>query len=391
MNIQAYGVIALLLVSTIIIQGSLFSTILRHSNYDRRKSSRLFKYTTLIRGGSTISTDAEIEYVPSGEPCTVIVSSTIGSSFLDKKKKLILPNNSTISELKTQLSKKFPGGPPVSIQRLIFGMRILNDNDILGNLTSISPIPILLDNISGTSAYNKTMTVSQALEAYTSLLVQQAYLGDQLQQFFTYTSPESSENTHHILSSLGDTHTDTLSPSNIHTLTYRTMFQILNTTLYSTYEEDIHDAFEREKEPEVYTSDTLAWRTESKKNGNNALAVALAKEFDLNMRGLIGFMYYSCLLGIFAYFGTTTQLSSQFLLFMVPVLWISKVRQLRLLSKLATYLILPVIPHLSFLMPLLPAPYQVIAQQASSWSEDEEREKEKIKKKKLKEIVLYFH
>ena len=60
-------------------------------------------------------------------------------------------------------------------------------------------------------------------------------------------------------------------------------------------------------------------------------------------------------------YGTTSPAAGQFLLFMVPVLWISKLRQLRLATKIVQYLVLPVIPSVEFLMPLLPAPMQVIA------------------------------
>ncbi len=60
-------------------------------------------------------------------------------------------------------------------------------------------------------------------------------------------------------------------------------------------------------------------------------------------------------------YGTTSPAAGQFLLVMVPVLWLSKLRQLRLVTKIVQYLVLPVIPSIEFLMPLLPAPMQVIA------------------------------
>lgn len=46
---------------------------------------------------------------------------------------------------------------------------------------------------------------------------------------------------------------------------------------------------------------------------------------------------------------------------MVPFLWVSKLRQLRLVSKLVVNLVVAMMPKFEFLMPLLPAPYQVIA------------------------------
>ena len=45
---------------------------------------------------------------------------------------------------------------------------------------------------------------------------------------------------------------------------------------------------------------------------------------------------------------------------MVPFLWVSKLRQLRLVSKLVVNFVVTMIPKFEFLMPLLPAPYQVI-------------------------------
>ena len=69
-------------------------------------------------------------------------------------------------------------------------------------------------------------------------------------------------------------------------------------------------------------------------------------------------------------YGTSSPAAGQFLILMVPVLWVSKLRQLRLLLKIVQYLVLPIIPSLDFLMPLLPAPYQVIAVETSRMSGD---------------------
>jgi len=46
---------------------------------------------------------------------------------------------------------------------------------------------------------------------------------------------------------------------------------------------------------------------------------------------------------------------------MVPLLWVSKLRQLRLAFKLLQNLSLPLISRMDFFMPLLPASLQVIA------------------------------
>ena len=41
--------------------------------------------------------------------CTVLVSTSFGSSFLDKRKRLTINRNATVSELKTLIREKFPG------------------------------------------------------------------------------------------------------------------------------------------------------------------------------------------------------------------------------------------------------------------------------------------
>jgi hypothetical protein len=140
----------------------------------------------LMRGGS--STEAEAESAAATEPSTaaagapqsytVMVTSSFGSPFLDKKKKLSVPENSTVAELKRLIEEKYPGSPPVAIQRLYFASRYLREEDVVSNLTLLQPIPILLDTITGTAGYNRTLSVAQAIDAYTSSVVQQAYLGD---------------------------------------------------------------------------------------------------------------------------------------------------------------------------------------------------------------------
>jgi len=268
--------------------------------------------------------------------------------FLDKKKRLSVPRNSTVGELKCLIEKKFPGCPPIPLQRLFVGVRLLQDDEIIGNITTTSPTPILLDMMSGVSVYNKTLSISQALEAHVASIVQQSYLGAKLRESFTTSITSTRTN--------NDTSSEMLLPDSSY---YRDMFDVVNRTLYETYAEDIAEALELEKEPETMADDTRAWRNPQKET--KPLAAALAKEFDLNGKGIKSFVYYSVLLGIFAVYGTTSPAAGQFLFLMVPVLWISKLRQLRLVMKILQYLVLPVIPSLEFLMPLLPAPMQVIA------------------------------
>ena len=311
------------------------------------------KIVTKLRGGA-----ADVEEVASSSssnnmlddgPCAILVSTSVGSMFLDKKKRLSVPRNSTVGELKGLIEKKFPGCPPIPLQRLFVGIRLLQDDEIIGNVTTTSPTPILLDMMSGVSVYNKTLSISQALEAHVASIVQQSYLGAKLRESFTTSIASTSASTNNDISSV-------ILPDSSY---YRDMFDVVNRTLYETYAEDIAEALELEKEPETMADDTRAWRNPQQET--KPLAAALAKEFDLNGKGIKSFVYYSILLGIFAVYGTTSPAAGQFLFLMVPVLWISKLRQLRLVMKILQYLVLPVIPSLEFLMPLLPAPMQVIA------------------------------
>ena len=326
--------------------------LLSTTNRRRRIGNRSGIDILAIRGGSSEIESSDSTVMP--KECNVVIQSTLGSSFLDKKKRLTIPSNSTILELKQQLAHKFPGSPPVSLQRLFYGFKYLKDDDIVGNVSSVSPIPIMLDMISGTSVYNKSMSISQTLEAYASLIVHQTYLHDKLKEQFTSQDAAAVD-------------------ESMQTVLYREMFESINQTLHETYREDIALALELEKDPEALSSDTIAWRAVNSPD-RNPLTEALAKEFDLNFRGIKHYLYYSVLLVVFAYFGTNTSVSSKFLLLMVPFLWVSKVRQLRIAFKLVSYVLLPFMPSMGFIMPLLPAPLQVIAIELSKIapaSEDE--------------------
>jgi hypothetical protein len=111
-----------------------------------------------LRGGSTLNFNLGGDPVPvssSGEldltgTAPVLVSTSFGSMFLDKKKKLVLGKNETVADLKAQLSSKFPGSPPVALQHLYFGSRRLEDSVLIGNISSLSPLPLALDMMSGT-------------------------------------------------------------------------------------------------------------------------------------------------------------------------------------------------------------------------------------------------
>lgn len=248
-------------------------------------TSRAFSSIVGLRGGDVNIAEMNNQQQQQVDttPITVTVSTMIGSSFLDKKKKIIIPRNSTVADLKQHISQKFPGSPPVEMQYLYFGAQYLHNNDTLATLTKLTNIPILLDMISGTSVYNRNMSVSQALEAYVSTLVQQAYLGDQLNAAYRDNNESHEEE-------------NTTVARPMRSPFYRRMFQELNASLYEKYADDIAGALEREKNPETITGDTAAWRNPQNNKKHSPLTAALAKEFDLNGRGLRNFAYYSIIL-----------------------------------------------------------------------------------------------
>jgi len=295
------------------------------------------KLVHTLRGGFDLNDLLKRQAKPIGNTGStdVVVATSIGSTFLDKKKKLSIARNETVHDLKVQISKKFPGSPPVSLQKLYFISRLLDNNETIGNISIISPIPIVLDMVSGTSVYNRNMTVSQALEAYAASVVQQSYLGAQLQALY---KPESNE-------------TEPMASPRL-----RELFHAINASVYERYHDAIAAAKLRESEPERASSDTAAWRSQKTVS---PLTAAIAKEFDLNWRGVRQYAFYSLvlivselycrcffcfiveslndnfslLLQVFSYFGTATPEAAALLLYLIPVLWISKLRQLRLIFK----------------------------------------------------------
>ena len=249
----------------------------------------LYKIAQLRGGSDVTSLDEPLKVVPS-EVCAIVVSTSVGSIFLDKKKRLTISRNATVGDLKCMIEKKFPGCPPTGLQKLFLGVRALADGELIGNITVTSPTPILLDMLSGTSVYNRTLSISQALEAHASLIVQQSYLGAKMRA--TYIDAGVEESAPNVETDVNGTVIQPQLESGL----YRDMFDAVNRTLYETYAEDIAEALEREKEPETLTDDTAAWRGKQKET--KPLAAALAKEFDLNIRGIKSFFYYSILLGV---------------------------------------------------------------------------------------------
>jgi len=321
----------------------------------------------------------------------VLVTTSIGSSFLDKKKRFILRDNMTVAELKAEVQKKFPGCPPVALQNIYFGLKRLGDDECIASVSPARPLPLMLDMLSGTSAYNRTFAVSQALEAYAALQTHQAYISSKIQQYFAY-SDSSEQKVTKLIDGI-DYNVNSFSKDKVvkvgedkgkdggieagvvigvnincgvlESLTYRRTFSGLLDRLHRDHTESIAMAIKVESKPEIASPDTAPWRSGQQKFF--PLKQEIAKTFDLNMRCMKNFTYYSLLLVIFSQYGTRSYESSFLILCMVPILWLMKLRQLRHLSHLFVNLSLSVFRKGSFLLPLLPAPYQALAHSSDNW------------------------
>lgn len=162
--------------------------------------------------------------------------------------------NDTVASLKRCIERSFPGQPPVRLQRLFLGTRALSDEDAIGELSDQTRIAVTLDTLCGTNAYNRTMSISEALEALCAIDVHAAANAEALMAVVDggakATDPMN-------LSNGGENETsDSLMP---HSLKYRSLFETLNTTLYSAYGSSITSALARETDPVQLTPDTAAW------------------------------------------------------------------------------------------------------------------------------------
>jgi hypothetical protein len=147
--------------------------------------------------------------------------------------------------------------------------------------------------ISGTGAYNRTFSVKQAIDAYISSLVHQAYLNEKLVSLMSY-----SNSNHSTLQTTYDNSNSTLdtSPDSIK---YILLYQHLNSSFYETYLQYILVALEKEKSPEVITSDTSSWRDNSKSslvNEIDPLKLAYMYYYNMNKRDIKKYAYYSIIL-----------------------------------------------------------------------------------------------
>lgn len=290
------------------------------------KARHSLSSTLKVRGGNTqvddivntTSITSDTNTTPPPGPVNVIVTTSIGSDFLDKKKKLSMSGSATVLELKQLIHSKFPGSPPTPLQYLYFGDRLLLDEDIVRNVSHLPTVPIFLDMISGSSAYNRTLSVKNTLEAFAASQVHITYLNEAVSQ---------------VASTFSDAHE---SKKEMRTRRYRELLAAVNETLFASYSQDIELALQDESEPEYTSADTSRWRVKGKRRVGS-LAGAISREFDLTARGFRQLVIYSAILGVVAMYGNPMQQPGEFslILGLIPMLWLSKLRGLRLLSKVS--------------------------------------------------------
>lgn len=171
---------------------------------------------------------------------SLVVTISTGSRYLDRRKLLRVPANVSVAEVKEMLSNQFPGCPPVGLQRLFLGSRLLSDTELIGEITELSPVPLALDMLSGTNTYNRTvLSVSDALQMLTALYVHSAANVAQQMDLMS-----------------GKQHNISDSKLNL----FRDMFMKINSSLYISMRDDIERALIAEKDPEKDAADTAPWR-----------------------------------------------------------------------------------------------------------------------------------
>lgn len=135
-----------------------------------------------IRGGSqAFSSQKPVNEKPVNE-MRLYIATRIGSKFLDKKIILSLDRSSTIAQVKNEIAKKFSGKPPVELQKLYSGGKLLRDAEIIGDISESIVLPIQLDMMTGYSSYERPMHASELIDAYCASCVQQAYINTLLSE-----------------------------------------------------------------------------------------------------------------------------------------------------------------------------------------------------------------
>lgn len=187
------------------------------------------------------------------------VSTIVGSKLFDKTKRFSLPANSTVKDVKDLIKLSFPGDIPCSMQSLYFGSKQLLDDDIVAELSpGVSTVPLLLDTLSIVSpppisaGGDLSMTLSQSIDTCVALYVYQLYINSKL---LLAISPGQIQDTSSDEEENEDSE-DTLTDSE----KYGSLLAIINHTIHERFSGEIARAREEEKDPEVYSEETVRWR-----------------------------------------------------------------------------------------------------------------------------------
>ena len=208
----------------------------------------------------------------------VVVSTSLGSKFLNKRKKCTLSANATIANLKEKLAIVYPGTPPIELQRLYFGLKYLADDMPVANITSMRPVPLLMDMLSGVGSFQRNLSIADTLEAYAALLTQEMYVNEKLAS---------------LLAPIDDSNT---LKTQLETSRFRQIFDTLNKTMFSGHEVQIAKALERERNPELITDEVSVWR--GAKQPLTAFQHWLAHQFYFSRNTLRALFTYTAMLVI---------------------------------------------------------------------------------------------
>jgi hypothetical protein len=211
-----------------------------------------------------------------------VVTISLGNRFTDKSRRFTVRSNMSILEFKTMLETKYPGCPPVALQRLWFGTRVLKDDDIIGSLSSVEIhiVPITLDVLPrlGFDSYvSKLTSTSRILEAYSAVRTYQTFLENSMQN---------------ILDARGDGRI--LTSPDFQLSRYRQLIQHINKTIYEKCSAQIAVSSLQERSPILRTSDTHIW-IDNEPVTLSPAAKALANYFDMNWSRILELGYYSAL------------------------------------------------------------------------------------------------
>jgi hypothetical protein len=196
---------------------------------------------------------------------TVMVTVSAGSPFLERRQLVRIGGDVSVGDLKQALSRQFPGYPPRPLQKLYLGPRLLADEESLAGLPALAPLPLTLDLLCGTGAYNRSVqSVAASLEALSAVEVHIA--ANAMLQAELVASGDG------VGAEAGGGGGDLASFANAsqqRLALYRDLFRAQNSSLYRTFSDGIAAALRAEKNPEKDSPDTAAWRGLAEQSGQD--------------------------------------------------------------------------------------------------------------------------